>query len=64
MAKVKSKSKPVHAIKISKRENRVSIGVCVPPGCTTRPTATFANHVYTIKITQLFKHVCVPLTVI
>jgi len=50
MAKVKSKSKPVpvHAV----RENMDRIGFCIPPGSITRPTTTFANHVYTIKITQ------------
>lgn len=35
-----------------------------PPGCIMRPAATFINYVYNTKITQTFRRLDMPLTVI
>ena len=38
--------------------------ICGPPGCIMWPVAIFANCVYTIKISQHFRQLDIPLTII
>lgn len=43
--------------------SRKSVGHGSPTNCMQQPEAKFLNHVYTVKITQKFRPLGVPLTV-